>query len=156
MIKMIKIEAITVPEWYIDSKTTKNRFHRACNIINRYGQFKPILVNMKGEETFELVAGRLTWEASKNIGLKEVYCFIFVNISQSDAITLNLIDNSSRELDVIKSAKKIDLAKDLKPSSLANILNHTKEELMNLKSLKDFNWEDFDNEESHFIQHSLF
>lgn len=134
----------------------KNDLVKAMNVVKKYGQFKLILVyEDEARGIYKAIAGRAILHACRELGLTHVFCFVFGKISQDDSHLVNIIDNTPREVDVIATARRLEgmTNKDLR--SLSNYLPFSAKELQNFRDLKDFNWDDFDNDVSNF-QTSLF
>jgi hypothetical protein len=158
MIKIIPVEDLGYNTDLIKhSKRTKHEQHVTNCIVKRYGQFKPILVEYILNEYF-LVAGNDILRALKDLGITHAICFVFENLTAADSITINMIENQSRNVDVLRMAKMLEeMLKhgEVNYKGLANVLHHTRDEIHNFKQLKEFNWEDFDNNPAHY-QTSLF
>lgn len=160
MIKIIEVDKIdlqgkTLLEY---NKRSRHEQHVTNCIIKRYGQFQPLLVEeIMGD--YYLIAGRDILRALADIGITHAYCFVFENLDHNDVFILNMIQNQHREINVLRNAmmldKMLEHGEEVNYKALANVLHHTRDEIHNFKQLKEFNWQDFDNDPAHF-QTSLF
>ena len=158
MIKIIAVEDIALFGHELYTKQTSAQRHKTECIIKRYGQFKPLLIEYDPNDIPHLISGSGTLAALRHLGITHAYCFVFTGLSIFDSLAINMIDNQHRNVDVIRAAKTLELMgekDDCDIKALSNLLNHTRDEIKNFKDLKEFNWDDYDNDPAHF-QHSLF
>jgi ParB family chromosome partitioning protein len=90
--------------------------------IRSKGVLEPILVRAKGSR-FEIIAGERRYQASKNIGLKELPC-IDMEVEDNEAMEIALIENLQRkDLDIFEEADGLQ--------ALADIHNYNHEQISN-------------------------
>lgn len=133
-----------------DYVSVDERVAKAVNAIKRYGQFKPILINHTTENVYKLIAGRIVFEAMKELGATHVFCFVFDCLSVDEERVIKLIDNSPRSVNVVETATALQQLDVKNYKGLENVLNYTPDELQNFKDLHNFNWEDYDNDIKHY------
>lgn len=153
MIEILEIGAIQVldePKPYSSVKLAKT-----VNILKRFGPTKLVQVLRLPTGSYTLISGRYLLKAYKELGNAKVVVKTHVNLSDEDVVLLRLIDNAPRPLDVVRTAQLLELFTKYDLTFLAGYLPLDKEDLKNLIELKNFNWEDHDNDISHY-QHKLF
>ena len=80
--------------------------------IRSKGILEPILVRAKGSR-FEIIAGERRYQASKNIGLKELPC-IDMEVEDNEAMEIALIENLQRkDLDIFEEADGLQALADI-------------------------------------------
>jgi ParB family chromosome partitioning protein len=80
--------------------------------IRSKGILEPILVRAKGSR-FEIIAGERRFQASRNIGLKELPC-IDMEVEDNEAMEIALIENLQRkDLDIFEEADGLQALADI-------------------------------------------
>jgi ParB family chromosome partitioning protein len=80
--------------------------------IRSKGILEPILVRAKGSR-FEIIAGERRYQASRNIGLKELPC-IDMDVEDAEAMEIALIENLQRkDLDIFEEADGLQALADI-------------------------------------------
>jgi ParB family transcriptional regulator, chromosome partitioning protein len=80
--------------------------------IRSKGILEPILVRAKGSR-FEIIAGERRYQASKNLGLKELPC-IDMEVEDAEAMEIALIENLQRkDLDIFEEADGLQALADI-------------------------------------------
>jgi ParB family chromosome partitioning protein len=88
--------------------------------IRSKGILEPILVRAKGSR-FEIIAGERRYQASRNIGLKELPC-IDMDVEDAEAMEIALVENLQRkDLDIFEEADGLQ--------ALADIHNYNHEQI---------------------------
>lgn len=78
--------------------------------IERQGLLYPVLVQRKGEDDYEIIAGERRWRAHLLLGRAEVPCRIFPPVDDLAALMTSLVENVHREdLRAIEKADAIQL-----------------------------------------------
>ena len=80
--------------------------------IRSKGILEPILVRARGSR-FEIIAGERRYQASKNLGLKELPC-IDMDVEDAEAMEIALIENLQRkDLDIFEEADGLQALADI-------------------------------------------
>ena len=102
-------------------KIDPNPHHARCELgnieelqdsIRSKGILEPILVRARGSR-FEIIAGERRYQASKNLGLKELPC-IDMDVEDAEAMEIALIENLQRkDLDIFEEADGLQALADI-------------------------------------------
>lgn len=101
-----------IPNDYNPNRIDKNILLSLVNNIKRDGEMiQPILVKKKGD-LFEIIDGEQRYKASKDAGLKEIYCVIVKSSNDASKLQTVAMNRLRGKIDEIELAK---LLNDINP-----------------------------------------
>jgi hypothetical protein len=115
--------------------------------IKRNGQIENIIVRELDNNKFEVVNGNHRLDVLKDLKYKKVHCYNFGKISKAQAIRIAIETNETKfESDSIALAQRIkEISKHF--NDLPVTMPYTEQEIENFKTLTDFNWDQFDDQD---------
>ena len=142
---IVPVENLVVPEWRWKRKDIGVRTRVAIS-LGRFGQIKTIVVRKKGDN-YEVLDGAEVFYAAKSTGIKELFCYVFPEISDDEAKMIAMaLDLNRIDCNMIDLSKAI---KDIKApnSSICSITPFSEEDVADIRRLLDFDWNVFNKEE---------
>ena len=104
--KIINIEVEKITESNTQARTyfDENKLSELTESIKKSGVLQPIIVQLLGNENYQLIAGERRLRASKAAGLKTIPCLV-KDVTDKDAAVLGLVENVQRsQLNTIEEA----------------------------------------------------
>ena len=104
--KIINIEVEKITESNTQARTyfDENKLSELTESIKKSGVLQPIIVQLLGNEKYQLIAGERRLRASKAAGLKTIPCLV-KDVTDKDAAVLGLVENVQRsQLNTIEEA----------------------------------------------------
>ena len=100
----IKIDNISISEFNVRKSLDDEELKNLANSIKEHGLLQPIIVTLKGDNKYELIAGQRRLNACKSLGLKSILTIIIENADERKILTLSAVENLQR-LDLNKAEK---------------------------------------------------
>ena len=95
--KIVNIEVEKITESKTQARTyfDENKLSELSESIKKSGVLQPIIVQLLGNENYQLIAGERRLRASKAAGLKTIPCLV-KDVTDKDAAVLGLVENVQR------------------------------------------------------------
>ncbi|QDP64653.1 MAG: hypothetical protein Unbinned4585contig1001_17 [Prokaryotic dsDNA virus sp.] len=117
--------------------------------IKRNGQVENILIRELETGDFEVVNGNHRLDVFRDLGIKKVMGYNFGIISQQQAMRIAIETNETKfDSDSIVLAERIkELTEEFNLDDLVSTLPYNENEILNFKTLTDFDWSQYDSDE---------
>ena len=100
----INIENISISDFNVRKSMNTEELNNLANSIKEHGLLQPIIVTLKGNNNYELIAGQRRLNACESLGWKSIAATIIENTDELKILTLSTVENLQR-LDLNKAEK---------------------------------------------------
>ena len=142
-VRSVSVEDINLSKIYPNLSQPRKNFEsialeELAFSIKQHGVVQPIIVQTKGEDKFEIIAGERRWRASKLAGLKIIPAIIQQNDSQRN-IAISLIENIQREelnpIELAQTFLQLNEEQQLSHEAIAKMVGKSRAAITNLLRL---------------------
>ena len=145
----IPIEKLVPADWNYkeDDEVLSEKLE---NNIKRNGQIENIIVRKLDDDLYEVVNGNHRLSVFEKLGIKKPVCFDLGKITDAQAKRIAIETNETRfETDSIKLAEIIKEISEMEfeITDLAMTFPFDEQELTNMQTLLDFDWDQFNNDD---------
>ena len=95
-LKSLPLDLITPGPFQPRSVFDTDRLQELADSISHQGVIQPVVVRVKGQDSYELIAGERRWRAAQLAGIEEIPAIIR-KVSDEIAIAMALVENIQRE-----------------------------------------------------------
>ncbi len=100
----INIDDISISEFNVRKSPDDEELNNLANSIKEHGLLQPIIVTLKGDNKYELIAGQRRLNACESLDWKSIPANIIENTDDLKILTLSTVENLQR-LDLNKAEK---------------------------------------------------
>lgn len=132
---------ITIPNWSFKN-IDSDAYRKLEKSIHKNGQNKNIIVRATGNDTYEVIDGKIVFKILLDLPIDYVWCKVHRNISDLDARWLYLQLNYDFDSNYIEIAKTVlELSENHSKLEISKLVNLSVKEIKDLITLNDFDFE---------------
>ena len=155
-LELIKVNIISENKYHCKN-IGKGVYTKARSSILKSGQLKTIVVREVFYGHYEIIKGNRTFSILKEEGYESVYCFNVGDVDDNEAKLIYLQLSNELEVNYVKISQIInDIFASFPLIDIERVVPYTKNELIELKKVLDFNWEKYKKVKHDVNQQKLF